>query len=58
MKTKHNWTGIGPQIQEQVLSDGSKVYNVVISEETIFCVDYRHAMQLIYEINEAVNKAS
>lgn len=57
IKTDHNWTGLGPQLQEQVLSDGSKAYNVVISEETIFCVDMRHAMQLIYDLNKAAKKA-
>lgn len=58
MKTKHNWTGNGPQIQTETLSDGSKVFNVVFTEaETIFCVDESHAMQCIQDLNEAAEKA-
>ena len=47
----------GPQLQVETLSDGSKVYNVTITEETIFCVDERHALQLIDDLNEAAIKA-
>ena len=57
MKEKHSWTGLGPQIQVETLSDGSKVYNVTLSEETIFCVDERHAMQLVDDLNAAALKA-
>lgn len=56
-KPNHEWTGLGPQIKEETLSDGSKVYNVTISDETIFCVDLKHAMQLIHDLNEAAAKA-
>lgn len=56
MKT-HAWTGTGPQIQIETLSDGSRVYNVVLTEETIFCVDERAAMTLIEDLNEAAMKS-
>lgn len=61
MKTKtlnHEWTGLGPQIVVVALSDGSKVYNVTILEETIFCVDEKHALQFISDLNEAAAKAT
>ncbi len=53
----HEWTGLGPQLKVETLSDGSKVYNVVISEETIFCVDEKHAVQCIADLNAAAAKA-
>lgn len=57
MKHNHSWTGFGPQIQVETLSDGSKVYNVTISEETIFCLDERAAIQLVSDLNAAATKA-
>jgi hypothetical protein len=57
MKTEHEWTGLGPQLHVETLSDGSKVYNVTITEETIFCLDEKHAVQLITDLNEAAKKA-
>lgn len=57
VKTKHEWTGLGPQLQVETLSDGSKVYNVTISEETVFCVDERAALKLIDDLNVAAAKA-
>ena len=57
MKETHEWTGLGPQLQVETLSDGSKVYNVTITEETIFCLDERHALQLIEDLNEAARRA-
>lgn len=56
-KPTEGWTSTGPQLQAETLSDGSKVFNVIISEETIFCVDEKHALQLIEDLNAAVQKA-
>lgn len=58
MKTTFEWTGLGPQLQVGTLSDGSKVFNVTISEETVFCVDERAALQLIEDLNKAAEKAT
>jgi hypothetical protein len=57
MSEQHSWTGVPPHIHEETLSDGSKVFNVIIPENTVFCVDEKHATQLITDLNEVAKKA-
>lgn len=44
-------------VEEEVLSDGSKVYNVHIPKQTIYCRKEIDAINLITELSEAISKA-
>lgn len=57
MNQRHEWTNLGPKIVTETLSDGSKVHNIVIEQETIFCVDEKAAIQCVSDLNSAAAKA-
>jgi hypothetical protein len=44
-------------IEEETLSDGSKVYNVHIPKQTIYCRNQITSINLISELSDAISKA-
>lgn len=43
--------------EEQVLSDGSKVYNVAIPAQVIYCRSQLHAINFVTDLSEAIARA-
>jgi hypothetical protein len=46
------------KLQEEILSDGSKVYNIIIGNETIACVDFDSALFAFRKIEKIVDDAA
>ncbi len=44
-------------IQEEILSDGSKVYNVVVPSQTIYCRTQLCAINFVSDFSEAIGRA-
>jgi hypothetical protein len=46
------------QAQKETLSDGSKVFNVQLESETIYCLSEEHAYRFMRDIQEAIERAT